>query len=71
MGRVSQARVGFLWHTFNAKKEDITDPPSNTEPSSRATATLEGLRQRTRSNALSWSVGAKILMRFIKNPENY
>lgn len=34
-------------------------------------ATLEGLRQRVKSNAQSWTAGAKILWRFIKNPANY
>lgn len=32
---------------------------------------LEALKSRVKQNARSWSVGAKILWRFIKNPANY
>ena len=34
-------------------------------------ATLDRLRDRVRDNARSWSVGAKILWRFVKSPANY
>ena len=34
-------------------------------------AALERLRERARDNARSWSAGAKIVWRFVRNPANY